>query len=244
MHGLSFVVAALAAAQASAEAQDNGYYFMPQEQVYGPQYMAQAQYVDARPRYAEVAPRYVDERAMYGPEYGRYMDAPRYVEGAQYAGSPYYPEGHHEIVHEPVHHAREDLTRYVEIPEALYDRYIADKVHNEDTYVHHEAAKHQATGVAGKDSKSATTIHHAADSHHETGHLHEPIIHEDVRRSTEHTRYGDLQTVEVMRHESPDYSKHYSHDYYFDPEHSVTFETGAIRGPEVTHAAYAPKTKT
>ena len=109
MHGLSFVVAALAAAQASAEATDNGYYFAqpmygPQEHYYGPQYVEQPRYAG----YGEHAPRYADERIMYAMP--------------QYAHEPYYGEGRHEILREPiVHHAREDHTRYVEIPEALYD---------------------------------------------------------------------------------------------------------------------------
>jgi len=77
--GFSFVVAAVIAANASAEQQADNQYYLPQPQ-YGAPEMPHAQYFQA-PAYA-TEPRYVDERyvaADHGPRYV-VQEQPRYVQ--------------------------------------------------------------------------------------------------------------------------------------------------------------------
>ena len=103
MHGLTFVVAAIFAAQACAEAQDNAYYMVQPEVAPLSTYGA--------PAYG--APVYGGYGAAYGP-------AVQYAQVTPVAA----PIAHvAPVIAEPVH-VRHD-TGYVEVPEGLYDRYMA-----------------------------------------------------------------------------------------------------------------------
>ena len=90
---------------------------------------------------------YYAEGAHYQPYYsthdaGRYIEVPEYAHHAEpevryVAVEPV----HHSTVHEPVaHHTTAHDTRYVEVPEELYTRYMAGHLYNES--VHHAPVQH------------------------------------------------------------------------------------------------------
>lgn len=121
MQGLSFVAAAIVAVQASAEAQDNAYYYV-QPEITPHEYSTERYYAYNQPHYVGAAYEPIYSRAAVGvPEY-RYEPEVRYVQV------------------EPVHHATAvDHSRYVEVPEELYTKYMAGHMHIDQ---HHEVDVH------------------------------------------------------------------------------------------------------
>ena len=133
MHGLTFVVAAIFAAQACADAQDNAYYMVQPEVAPLPAYGAQA----------------YGAQAYGAPVYGGY--GPAYDPAVQYVQvAPVAPVAHvASVIAEPAV-VRHD-TGYVEVPEQLYDRYMAGYLPSVPVHTaHHEV----------------TTTHHSVDPYH------------------------------------------------------------------------------
>ena len=151
MQGLSFVAAAIVAVQASAEAQDNAYYYV-QPEITPHEYSTERYYAYDQPHYVGSPYEPVYSRAAIGvPEY-RYEPEVRYVQVEPvHHGTVLHEPLHHEaaaVYHEPVvHHATaEHHSRYVEVPEELYTKYMAGHMHvdqhevnvHEPRLVHHD----------------------------------------------------------------------------------------------------------
>ena len=158
MYGLTFVVAAIFAAQASAEAQDNAYYMVQPEIAPLPAYQAQAYGAQV---YG--APHYGGYGAAYDP-------AVQYVQVAPVAPVPHVAPVIAEpavVRHDTAYIAEPTVVRhdtgYVEVPEQLYDRYMSGylpsvpyhEAHHEVTTTHHQVDP--LHGMITREEKSYTS---------------------------------------------------------------------------------------
>ena len=153
MRGLSFVVAAVISAHASADAMDNTlYYVADQPTAYAApplatRYVTEPHYVRAEP-YASTHYLPTYERSF--PVGGRYIEV---------------PEPHETAIIE----AADPAVRYVKVPETLYEKFIAGEVHHEAPVAKKEKAAKVAAAKDHTEHSRAhpVTVHHDGQAAHD-----------------------------------------------------------------------------